>query len=146
MKEGDHRALVERFQYHPPRGDQQLHYEAIRRECLRLAMTIVSLTPESREQSRALAALDDVMFNANAAIARHERWELRDQWVRVSDASPLKQPESQEQTQAEAGRLADEYDPRIEREIRERLARSRDLRSDARDCAMTTPAGGGAGG
>jgi len=77
------RELRNRFNHHPPKGNQIQRYAVIREHCLDLARIITHLTPDSREQARALTALDDVMMNANAAIARNERWELRDQWVRV---------------------------------------------------------------
>ena len=65
-------ALNNRFNYHAPKGDQAERYAAIRAKILETAKLIASLTPESREQSSALTALDSAMFNANAAIARNE--------------------------------------------------------------------------
>lgn len=65
-------ALRNRFSYHAPKGDQTQRYESIRAGCLELALNIVALTPGSPEQSLALNALDQVMFLANAAIARRE--------------------------------------------------------------------------
>lgn len=64
--------LQNRFTYHAPHGDQAERYQEIRLRCLELAEFITSMTPRCREQSRALTAIDDAMFNANAAIARHE--------------------------------------------------------------------------
>lgn len=69
----DRRAdLVNRYSYHAPKGDQAERYAAIRAKCLELAQHIQANTPESPEQSRAFSALDEVMFLANAAIARNE--------------------------------------------------------------------------
>lgn len=61
-----------RFTYHPPVGDQAQRYEHMRAVAKILAEDIVNNTPESREQSLALTALDEVVFWANAAIARRE--------------------------------------------------------------------------
>lgn len=64
--------LEKRFTYHPPKEGQAVKYEEIRREAKNLARIIVNLTPESREQSLALTKLEEVVFWANAAIARNE--------------------------------------------------------------------------
>lgn len=60
------------FTFHPPFGDQVVRYEDIRREAKEFAWFLSARCPESRELSRALSALDDVVFNANASIARNE--------------------------------------------------------------------------
>lgn len=64
--------LENRFYYHAPKGNQAARYEEIREACLVLAEKIVQLSPTSREQTRSLNSLDEVMFLANAAIARNE--------------------------------------------------------------------------
>lgn len=64
--------LAIRFSYHAPQGDQPERYQEIRATAARFADLIVSTTPESREQSLALTALDEVVMFANAAIARRE--------------------------------------------------------------------------
>lgn len=64
--------LQNRYQYYAPKGDQAKRYEAIRASILMCAQHIVALTPVSPEQTRALNALDEAMFLANAAIARNE--------------------------------------------------------------------------
>ncbi len=64
--------LANRFTYHAPKGDQAGRYEQTRARVLELAEHIVAVTPCSPEQARALNALDEVMFLANAAIARNE--------------------------------------------------------------------------
>lgn len=64
--------LANRYSYHPPQGDQQVRYEQIRSTVRVLAQAIVELTPWGREQATALTKLDEVMFFANASIARGE--------------------------------------------------------------------------
>ena len=64
--------LDKRFTYHSPREGQTPRYGAIRHTAKLFAMELISLTPPSREQSNALTALDEVVFWANAAIARRE--------------------------------------------------------------------------
>jgi hypothetical protein len=61
-----------RFTYHPPHGDQPKRFELLRGEARVMARMIESLTPESRERSLALTALEEVVMWANAAIARRE--------------------------------------------------------------------------
>lgn len=65
--------LQKRFVYHPPFGDQPVRYEAIRSKALEFARFLIEQTAESREQSLAITALEEVVFWANASIARHER-------------------------------------------------------------------------
>ena len=65
--------LENRFTYHSPTEEQVGRYSDIRRAVLELAKEIVSNTPPSREQSIALTKLDEVMFFANASIARTEK-------------------------------------------------------------------------
>lgn len=62
------------FTYHAPKSDleQAGRYEKIRNHAHDLAKCVVTLTPPSREQSLALTALEEVVFWANAAIARNE--------------------------------------------------------------------------
>ena len=60
------------FVYHPPKDDQQERYILIRNKAKELALVIVENSPQSREQSTALTQLDQVVMNANAAIARNE--------------------------------------------------------------------------
>ncbi len=60
------------FTYHPPKDDQPKRYEEIREVAKNFAMCINENTPASREQSLALTALEEVVFWANAAIARNE--------------------------------------------------------------------------
>jgi hypothetical protein len=67
------RADIEnRFVYHQPLGDQAERYVTLREAAKNLAFLILSLTPKSREQSLALTYLEETIYSANAAIARHE--------------------------------------------------------------------------
>jgi hypothetical protein len=63
--------IATRFTHHPPTGDQPAKYQLIREKARRLAEFIVDATPESREQSLAITSLEETVFWANAAIARH---------------------------------------------------------------------------
>ncbi len=64
--------IEQNFTYHPPKADQRDRYELIRGRAKVLATLIVQQTPESREQSLALTALEEAVMWANAAIARNE--------------------------------------------------------------------------
>lgn len=64
--------MENRYTYHPPKDDQARRYADVRRACLSLAVMIRDLTPCGPDQSLAFTALDEVMFRANAAIARNE--------------------------------------------------------------------------
>ncbi|MBW1812148.1 MAG: hypothetical protein JRJ39_00370 [Deltaproteobacteria bacterium] len=67
------RELENRFTYHKPTGKNQVkRYEEIRRSALNFAEFLFEFTPESREQSLAIGRLEEVVFWANAAIARNE--------------------------------------------------------------------------
>lgn len=63
--------LSHRYTYHAPKGDQPGRYEIVRAAVLGAARIIVEQTPCCAEQTRALNALDEAMFLANAAIARN---------------------------------------------------------------------------
>jgi hypothetical protein len=64
-----------RFTYHPPFGTQTARYEIIRNEAWILAKDLIDWCPDSRELSLALTKLEEMVFWANAAIARHEEEE-----------------------------------------------------------------------
>ena len=64
--------LENRFTYHPPKGDQAVRYAEIRARAKDFAAFIVALTPEGREKSLAVTKIEEAVFWANAAIARHE--------------------------------------------------------------------------
>jgi hypothetical protein len=63
--------LENRFTYHAPKGDQPERYQTIRSMCGSLAGYLNEAVPESREKSLAITHLEEVVFWANAAIARH---------------------------------------------------------------------------
>jgi hypothetical protein len=64
--------IEKRFTYHPPKGNQLIRYERLRDAAKSFAYLIKQSTPYSREQSLALTHLEDVVYCANAAIARNE--------------------------------------------------------------------------
>lgn len=68
----DDAELLNRFSHHPPTPEQLELYKVIRHSCFRLARIIRKVCPDSRERATALTNLDQVMFNANAAIARRQ--------------------------------------------------------------------------
>lgn len=72
INEKTQKRLENDFSYHAPKDDQQERYVTIRDGAKSLAYIICSCTPLSREQSVALTLLDQVVMEANAAIARNE--------------------------------------------------------------------------
>lgn len=64
--------LNHRFTYHAPTGSKPERFEALRNKARELAFLIAQTTHPSREQSLALTALEESIFWANAAVARHE--------------------------------------------------------------------------
>ena len=65
--------IARRFTYHAPFGTQAGRYEQIRSMCGQVGQELIKLCPESRELSVALTKLDEVVFWANASIARTEQ-------------------------------------------------------------------------
>ena len=61
-----------RFTYHPPFGNQVEKYTSIRNTTWQLAEYLIKCCPDSRELSLAITKLEEAVFWANAAIARHE--------------------------------------------------------------------------
>ncbi|MDQ8706212.1 hypothetical protein RCO28_27630 [Streptomyces sp. LHD-70] len=69
----DAQELLNRFMYHPPRGDQVERYgHQLRVTAHSFAHVIDQLAPDSREKSQALTKLEEAVCYANAAIARRE--------------------------------------------------------------------------
>lgn len=62
--------LGHRFGYYAPDDDRAQRHAVIRLNCLDLALSIDTNVPEGREKSVAITKLEEVMFWANAAIAR----------------------------------------------------------------------------
>lgn len=63
--------LRNRFDYHPPKTPERAaEHERLRSDCLHIALMLNDSLPEGREKSLALTKLEELMFWANAAIAR----------------------------------------------------------------------------
>jgi hypothetical protein len=65
-------AVIRRFTYHAPKGDQADRYTELRNFARQFALHIVNNTPPSREQSLALTKVEEAVMWANASIARNE--------------------------------------------------------------------------
>lgn len=62
--------MERRLGYHPVKDEEQRRrYEFRRAQAIEFAMDIIQTTPESREQSLALTAIQDGLMWANAADA-----------------------------------------------------------------------------
>jgi hypothetical protein len=69
----DKNDIDNRFTFHPVTGDEQAEkYAHIRGQVRDLAHEIVATCPPSRELSLAITHLEESVFWANAAIARHD--------------------------------------------------------------------------
>jgi hypothetical protein len=68
----DLQRLGNNFDHHSPKGQQGERYTEIRSRCKQLAHFLHFECPPSRERSVALTKLEEVMFWANASIARNE--------------------------------------------------------------------------
>jgi hypothetical protein len=65
--------LKNRFAYHKPSNEQvAARHALVRNNCLDLAQKIIDLTPPGSEQDDAIKKPEEVMFWANAAIARNQ--------------------------------------------------------------------------
>lgn len=63
----------QRFAYHQPSTDDVARrHQTVRDLHGGLAIQLMSLCPESRELSLAITRLEEAMFWANAAVARHQ--------------------------------------------------------------------------
>ncbi len=68
----DLKRLDNNFDHHSPKDLQGERYTEIRAHCKHLAKFLHFECPPSRERSVAITKLEEVMFWANAAIARNE--------------------------------------------------------------------------
>ena len=72
-----------RFAFHPATEVTGPQHDAVRRDLGRVAQGLAKLLPDGREKSLTLTHLEEAMFWANAAIARHPA---------ESSADPAPQP------------------------------------------------------
>lgn len=71
--------LTNRFKHHAPQSPTTSSiYDAIRSGCLHLADLINELAPDCHEKDNSIDRLDEVMFWANAAVARNEGKQLKE--------------------------------------------------------------------
>lgn len=64
--------LDTRFDYHAPTPDRTRAHERVRSYLKQMAQEFDLTLPESREKTIAITKLEEAMFWANAAIARHD--------------------------------------------------------------------------
>lgn len=64
--------IENRFTYHKPDSSKNMIFVQMRELARDFAYFIVRNTPESREQSLAITKLEEVVFWANAGLARKE--------------------------------------------------------------------------
>ena len=67
----DNKDLENRFNFHPATDNTGPRFESIRDECLVLAKFLDENCPDSRELSLSITHLEEVMYWANASIARN---------------------------------------------------------------------------
>lgn len=64
--------LVNRFRFHPATERTGPLHNSVREKCWDLAQELNSLVPEGREKALMVTKLEEVMFWANAGIARNK--------------------------------------------------------------------------
>lgn len=65
--------LSRRFRHHPPQSEETVRrHGVVREDCEELSETLNDMLPEGREKALAMTHLEEVMFWANAAIARNQ--------------------------------------------------------------------------
>jgi hypothetical protein len=65
--------IENRFAYHKPGSDETIEkHQLVRQEMALGADLFNNMLPECREKSLAITKLEEAMFWANAAIARHQ--------------------------------------------------------------------------
>lgn len=67
----DHGDLVNRFSYHKPDEAAAVAHADVRGKALELALWLDTVLPEGREKATTITKLEEVMYWANASIARH---------------------------------------------------------------------------
>lgn len=68
----DSKDIEHRFAFHPATTDEKRDAHAsVRQQCRRLADAMNEQLPEGREKALVITKLEEVMFWANAALARH---------------------------------------------------------------------------
>lgn len=67
----DHGDLINRFSYHAPDTEAAAHHANIRSRILDMALWLDSVLPEGRDKAIVMTKLEEVMYSANAAIARN---------------------------------------------------------------------------
>lgn len=82
----DHNDLDRRFTFHPASREQANIYEVIRQDALEMAKGIDRLCPDGREKALAITHLEEVVFWANASVARSGPVPERSANTEVADA------------------------------------------------------------
>lgn len=84
----DQAVLANKFMYHAPKEGQPEKYVEIRDMGKQMAELLNNMCPESQEKTEAIKNIEQAVFWANAAIARHEV--PKKPWVtpEVIEASP----------------------------------------------------------
>ena len=70
-RQGSDADLHNRFDFHPATDVTGPLHAEVRDRCYALALSLVDLLPEGREQALVLTKIEEAMMWANAAIARH---------------------------------------------------------------------------
>ncbi len=64
--------INKKFNFHPAASEETANrHSAIRLTCLRAALALNDIAPECDEKEEAIKKLEEVMFWANAALARN---------------------------------------------------------------------------
>jgi hypothetical protein len=66
----DHGDLINRFSYHKPSDEKAVTHADIRGKALDFALWLDTVLPDGRDKSCAITKLEEVMYWANASVAR----------------------------------------------------------------------------